>query len=332
MLKIGEKVKQIRQMLGLSQFDLAQKAELSNDYISKVEKGKISNIGIINLVALTRALERDPAEFLEFYISPQKPKLTLGKKIAAIRKYKKISQEDLAKRSQIRLRALQRIEDDLDEPLSDYLMALSKALKVELKDLIDKEPDKILNVPTSELIDNYVSKALPSVPLSSLDNTFYDKNWLPNPQRETISHERNIRIEEDSAYVVKLGKNDDAMMPIGPGWRLFVSPEVELESGDCVLVGINSRKPNKTLYPDQIVFREALFEGDSLVLKAYNSNYDPIIKKREDILFVHKVIWCKPPGKSRKEEDYEKTLTAASSLRSREHVSLVEYWNERNKG
>lgn len=332
MLKLGEKIKQLRQMLGLSQFDLAQKAELSNDYISKIEKSKISNIGIVNLVALARALERDPAEFLEYYLSPQKPKLTLGKKIAAIRKYKKISQEDLAKRAQIRLRWLQRIEADLDESISDHLVPLAKALKIELRDLIDKEPDKILGVPALELVDNYVSKALPETMLYNLGgrrDEFYDENWLPKPGSGKFGAERNLRIEDDSAYVFKLTKFEEAMPPIGEGWALYVSPGAELEDGNLVIVG--TKNPNaKGLKLDdayRILFREVWFQSNSLVLKAYNPNYSPLVIQRDDVYFVHKVILCRPPGTLRKPmADYEKRPRSYP----KSYVNLVDYWNKKD--
>src|SRR3990167_9743651 len=161
MFNIGEKIKQLRKLLGMSQLDLAQKANLSNDYISKIEMGKVSNIGVEKLVSIAQALERDPGELVGYYVSTTPRKLTIGKKIAAIRKYKNMSQEDLAKKSDMTLFALKRIEDEVEEPVSMYLDRISKAFKVKIETLIDKEPHEILGVSQFKLIENYAAKILP---------------------------------------------------------------------------------------------------------------------------------------------------------------------------
>lgn len=57
MSEIGDKVKKIRMLRGISQRKLAKLADLSNDYISKIELGTAQNVGIVTLGRIAHALE-----------------------------------------------------------------------------------------------------------------------------------------------------------------------------------------------------------------------------------------------------------------------------------
>ena len=54
-LAFGQRVRSIRQSQGLSQEDLADKAQLHRTYISSVERGQ-RNVGLDNIHAIARAL------------------------------------------------------------------------------------------------------------------------------------------------------------------------------------------------------------------------------------------------------------------------------------
>jgi transcriptional regulator with XRE-family HTH domain len=57
MSKIGKKIKKLRESQGYSQRKLARLAEVSNDYISKIEMGKITNVGVETLRKIARPLD-----------------------------------------------------------------------------------------------------------------------------------------------------------------------------------------------------------------------------------------------------------------------------------
>lgn len=63
----------------------------------------------------------------------------LGKKIAAARKLKGLTQEELADLSQITVRTIQRIEADANTPQSFTLKAIAKALEIDYESLVSKE-------------------------------------------------------------------------------------------------------------------------------------------------------------------------------------------------
>ncbi len=61
--RFGENVRKLRLSLGLSQEELAEKANLHRNYIGGIERGE-RNLGLINLVELARALSVKPAKLL----------------------------------------------------------------------------------------------------------------------------------------------------------------------------------------------------------------------------------------------------------------------------
>jgi len=62
---VGQRVKQLRMQLGISQEELADLAKLDRTYITSVECGK-RNISIVNIEKLANALNVSLAEFFTF--------------------------------------------------------------------------------------------------------------------------------------------------------------------------------------------------------------------------------------------------------------------------
>lgn len=62
---VGKRVKELRNKLGISQEELAARAELDRTYITSVECGR-RNISIVNIEKLATALKVTLKEFFEF--------------------------------------------------------------------------------------------------------------------------------------------------------------------------------------------------------------------------------------------------------------------------
>lgn len=63
--KIGNRIKELRKELGLSQEKLANNCELDRTYVASVENGK-RNISIINLEKIVKALNISLKEFFDY--------------------------------------------------------------------------------------------------------------------------------------------------------------------------------------------------------------------------------------------------------------------------
>ncbi len=64
LLKVGNKIRQLRTDNGLSQEKLSFACELDRTYIGSVERGE-RNISVINLKKIAKALNTDPSELLK---------------------------------------------------------------------------------------------------------------------------------------------------------------------------------------------------------------------------------------------------------------------------
>lgn len=56
-MNLGERIKIIRENTGMSQAALAREAAISNDYMNKIEKGRVTNVGIEVLLSIVRVLK-----------------------------------------------------------------------------------------------------------------------------------------------------------------------------------------------------------------------------------------------------------------------------------
>lgn len=64
-IKIGNRIKELRKKLGLSQEKLANNCELDRTYVASVENGK-RNISIINLEKIVKALNVSLKDFFDY--------------------------------------------------------------------------------------------------------------------------------------------------------------------------------------------------------------------------------------------------------------------------
>lgn len=62
---VGKRIKYLRNRIGISQEELADKADIDRTYITSVECGK-RNISIINIEKLAKALGVTLSEFFDF--------------------------------------------------------------------------------------------------------------------------------------------------------------------------------------------------------------------------------------------------------------------------
>ena len=63
--KVGRRIKDLRHKLGISQEELADKAEIHRTYIASLEVGK-RNISIVTLEKIVIALEVSMSEFFNY--------------------------------------------------------------------------------------------------------------------------------------------------------------------------------------------------------------------------------------------------------------------------
>ena len=63
--KVGQKIKELRTKLGLSQEEFAFRCELDRTYITSLERGK-RNVSLTNLEKIAKAFNMTLSEFFDF--------------------------------------------------------------------------------------------------------------------------------------------------------------------------------------------------------------------------------------------------------------------------
>lgn len=67
LIEFGEKVRELRKEMGISQEELSYKADLHRTYIGMIERAE-KNITLVNIEKIAKALEIEVSELLKFKI------------------------------------------------------------------------------------------------------------------------------------------------------------------------------------------------------------------------------------------------------------------------
>ena len=64
-MKLGDKIRQLREETGLTQGQMASRSSVSQGYLSQLENGEVKNPSAAVLLRIARAIEVDPDELFE---------------------------------------------------------------------------------------------------------------------------------------------------------------------------------------------------------------------------------------------------------------------------
>ena len=164
----GEKIKYYRKNLNLTQQELADLAGISLRALSNYEGGtRVPPLEI--MIRLAKALNVDikdldaKSPLVDYYDD------ILGKKIKLYRKYKSLTQKQLADKIGVSEITIRRYESNQKEPKHNTLIKIAEALDISIKELID-----YLDIKTNNL--------------AKLQRYYEQKKW----EYENIDCERNI--------------------------------------------------------------------------------------------------------------------------------------------
>lgn len=112
---------------------------------------------------------------------------------------------------------------------------------------------------------------------------FYDDQGYPVGQgMYTVARPYDVR--DVNAYGVEV--SGDSMVP-----RLYekdvvvASPAKSVVSGDLAVVRLSS---------DEVTIKRVRFRDELIILESVNPAYEPRILSRDEVKFMHKVVWIKP--------------------------------------
>ena len=159
-LTLSERLAALRKQARLSQADVAAKLSLSRQAVSKWESGK----GLPSLVAYAVLAELygtsvdmilSGKEIEEDTTLPNTQGKSFSDALRTVRRYRKISQEEVATSLSVSRQSVSKWESGKAEPDADHLIALSKLLNVSLEQLLsnaDARPSEQKEVPVKKAV------------------------------------------------------------------------------------------------------------------------------------------------------------------------------------
>jgi transcriptional regulator with XRE-family HTH domain len=217
-------------------------------------------------------------------------KMTPGKRIKELRKYRGLSQTELAERCGWEgAGRLSNYENESRQPKPGDITLIADALNADPNWLLFGRGENPM------LVDTDMGKIRKSIPegkapiiewneiidwnLGEAD-IFLNKNWKyidsPNPKNKKIF-----------ALIIKGESMIGSPKSFNPGSLIFIDPEAEAINTDYILV----KKPNVK----EPILRQLLIEGGKYYLKPLNSDYK--IEEKKDYIFCGVVIDHRDPRK-----------------------------------
>jgi transcriptional regulator with XRE-family HTH domain len=137
----GDRLKKLRQRQEISQEELARRSNLKLSNLAKLEGGFNSNPTLQTMAALAKVLSNNSLDVLLFNQigsrGVNRIKIeNLGQRIKALRQEREISQEELARQSDLKLSNLAKLEGGFG--LNPTLTTLRLLAKILTNDSIDK--------------------------------------------------------------------------------------------------------------------------------------------------------------------------------------------------
>ena len=136
-VEFGKRLKNKRQELGLTQEELAEKADLDATYVGSIERGE-RNVSLGNIIALAHALMISPNELIpgEHHRKKEQTKVAFGKCLKSKREERGLTQEELAEKAGLNSIFIECCERGEGTISFENIIALAQALRILPKDLM----------------------------------------------------------------------------------------------------------------------------------------------------------------------------------------------------
>jgi repressor LexA len=279
-VKIGDKIKELRELRGISQRQLAIKAELDPSYLSIVESGKRTNITLDVARRLSAALGVNLEELIESETSDKNEKMSIADKLREIRTSKGLTQEALGQLSGLGRTYVNHIEcGRIPNITIQTAQKLAGALDVSTDDLMEVKtsdkaglPDKsmadMLKAFTSDFADKLQKLEIIEIPVRGV---------IPagNPAVEEEIDLGVIRVPRevvegkiDRVFALKIGGESLSGDGLHYGDNVLIDPDAPIIDGKIYAVRIGGT---------EVLARHVYKENGHLRLESSNGEYKRLL-------------------------------------------------------
>ena len=212
---------------------------------------------------------------------------SIGQRLRSIRESKELTIDQLAELCGLTPGHIGRIERNHSQnPRFDTIEKLAQALEIDSSLILyshsngngNGKPKKAFDAP------NYIPRDIPVIGLTRAGRGgFFNDSGYPHGEGLRKVH-RPIDIKDPNAYALSV--EGDSMSPmIEAGWIVYVCPNHECNVGDLVVVCLET---------EEIMLKKLCQQDDMILLQSVNASYGPLMLKKEEIRFMHKVCLIKP--------------------------------------
>jgi len=271
---IGQRVKLLRERLGISQTELAERMGFSRNYISVVENGKKPAHRFVRALEL---LEEAPIPFSGQTATVREEGYSAGPRgrIKARRLHLRLSLEDLAKLTGYPKSTLRNVEDGLARAEERLLRQLAKHLDLPLDELIGGSdyPHLVDGGRTDRAEPNIATE--PGLTAQVIPQLSWAQAGTSAAWDDVFEHEGFTAFNLKDKKAVALQIRGDSMEPQFPhGTIAIVYPTWEAKSGDLVIA---------RLVDGTVMFKRLHVDGERYTFISLNPIYPPLTVEKSKI-------------------------------------------------
>lgn len=210
--------------------------------------------------------------------------MKIGHKIRKLRLKANLTQIELAERANTSANYVSRLESgEFENARRATLEAFAKALHVSMAEILGLADERLVERPQQAFdAPRFKPNDIPVVALARAGRGgFYDEQGFPSGVRKV---HRDEGVTDPLAYAAVI-ENDSMFPRVKPGEIVIVSPTHEIQNGDEAIVKMKN---------GEVLLKRVRFTAAEFLLESYNPKYEPILAKKKDIDFMHKVVRIKP--------------------------------------
>ena len=203
--------------------------------------------------------------------------------LRVFREQKKMSQGELAHFTGIPQSRISNYENGKSKPDRDDLIQLAYALKRQISDFFPEQVPDVKRPASAFPAPSYIPNDIPVIGMAKAGRSgFFDDCGFPVGEGFRKVHRPDF-IKDAHAYCLYV--DGDSMYPIDHRWIVYCVTDQEPKSGDLVVIRTRD---------GEVMLKELVEKDGTVVLKSYNSSYNPIVLSKKDVVFMHKVELIKP--------------------------------------
>ena len=193
--------------------------------------------------------------------------MRVGDFIRHLRKSRKMTQAELAKKLGVAPTAVSAWERNENKPLMDKLTAIAEIFEIPITKFFELEEFGGVEIRDSKIIPIFNKVELIDGEVVFGDISGYE--FIPSEWANDGEH-FFLRSQDDSMIGARIQSGD----------LLLIRQQSEIENGEIALASIG----------DEVVLRRVYLQNDTYILQSENPKYPPILRNKSDVTIIGRLV------------------------------------------